>query len=352
MNFNRLVLSLAVAAGLAVSISALFTISAQAAEGERGRILQKLMERRQAGESGDDIASGFSRGGRRGQQQDGESPGRKVTAADLPPGTRIIKDVPYGADKLQTFDVYAPPEARNAPILVMVHGGGWQHGDKGGVHMVADKVKYWQPKGYIYISVNYRLYPQAQITDEADDVAAALALIQKQAKTWGGDSSRIVMMGHSAGAHLVALLSANPALAFRKGVRPWAGTVVLDSAMLNAVEQMTNNPYPRLSKRIYEGPLGTDRNYWEEVSPYHQLVADAVPMLIVCSSKRKDSCPQAHQFSEKAKKLGVLASVNEESLSHGEILGNTGKHGLYTEKIDAAISGFLGRSSLSEVPAR
>ena len=53
-----------------------------------------------------------------------------VPAAPLPADTRVVRDVAYGSDPRQRFDVYAPPHAHGAPVLVMVHGGGWRRGDK------------------------------------------------------------------------------------------------------------------------------------------------------------------------------------------------------------------------------
>ncbi len=207
--------------------------------------------------------------------------------------------------------------------------------------MVTEKFKYWQPKGYIFVSINYRLHPAVDLPTEANDVATALALVQQKAASWGGNPDKIIMMGHSAGAHLVSYLSANPALAEKAGAKPWSGTVSLDSAMLNAVEQMTDKPYKILSTKIYDEVLGTDQDYWKLVSPYHQLTSDSIPIYIVCSSKRKDACPQGYAFAKKAESLGGKASVLEQNLSHGEILGNLGKPGAYTDSVDQAMTRML-----------
>ncbi len=66
------------------------------------------------------------------------------------------------------------------------------------------------------------------------DVARALAAVQARAGEWGGDASRVVLMGHSAGAHLVALLSADPTRAAAEGAGPWRSAVVLDSAAIDS----------------------------------------------------------------------------------------------------------------------
>ena len=99
--------------------------------------------------------------------------------------------------------------------------------------VVQEKVARWVPKGFVFISVNYRLYPTVNVLQEAQDVAMALAAAQSRAASWGADASRFILMGHSAGAHLVSLINASPTLAQREGAWPWLGTVSLDSAALN-----------------------------------------------------------------------------------------------------------------------
>ena len=135
-------------------------------------------------------------------------------------------DIPYGQDARQKYDVYLPAQAYNAPIIVMIHGGGWTAGDKQDADVASAKSAYWVSKGYIFISVNYRLAPQTGPLQQADDVAAALAHIQANAGYWGGDSHKMILMGYASGGHLAALLSSNPTYAAEQGTSSWAGTVV------------------------------------------------------------------------------------------------------------------------------
>ena len=110
----------------------------------------------------------------------------------------------------QKLDVYIPEGAKHAPILFMVHGGGWMLGDKGNSGVVANKVKHWLPRAYIVVSPNYRMARPPNPLEQTEDVGRALAFVQANAASWGGDGSRIVLMGHSSGAHLVTLLTAAP----------------------------------------------------------------------------------------------------------------------------------------------
>jgi arylformamidase len=76
-------------------------------------------------------------------------------------------------------------------------------------------------QGYVLVSTNYRLLPAARPLEQAGDVARALALVQKQAPQWGADPKRLVLMGHSAGAHLAMLLHASPDMAAKAGAQRW-----------------------------------------------------------------------------------------------------------------------------------
>jgi len=244
-------------------------------------------------------------------------------------------EVAYGSDARQRFDVYLPERADRAPIIVMVHGGAWVIGNKSLPQVVDNKIERWLPRGAIVVSVGYRLVPLTgarDVTplDQADDIARAVAKVQALAPSWGGDPQRIVLMGHSAGAHLVALVAASPTFAQRAGALPWRGTVVLDSAGLNLVGVM-RLPHPR----FYDRAFGADPALWRAASPLETLTPGAAPMLVVCSSQRADaSCLQSQRFVAHAVENGVRASVLEQDLSHGEINGKLGLPGTYTEAVE------------------
>src|SRR6187401_2698718 len=144
----------------------------------------------------------------------------------------------YGPDRLQTVDYWAGPSS-DAPLVVFVHGGGWSSGDK---RMMdgSDKLAHWRANGYAVASVNYRLVPEATVEQEAEDVAAAVAFLKGHAGTLGFDPERIVLIGHSAGAHLVALVGTDPA--YLRGVglgfADIDGVVPLDGAAYNVQQQL------------------------------------------------------------------------------------------------------------------
>lgn len=257
----------------------------------------------------------------------------RTATAPRPAGVETDRNVAYGADKAQTFDVYRPRDAKGAPIVIMVHGGGWRVGDKAMGRVVDNKVAWLSPQGMIFVSINYRMLPQTDVAEQAQDVARAIAAVQARATSWGGDPAKVVLMGHSAGAHLVALLTAAPALAAGQGAKPWRGTVALDSAAMDVPAIMSQRHL-----KLYDEAFGADEGVWRALSPLHQMKAAPAPMLMVCSSRRADSCAQAKAFADKAASLGRQATVLPEDLSHGEINANLGKPGAYTD----AVARFLG----------
>lgn len=258
--------------------------------------------------------------------------------AAAPAGTRRINDLPYGPDTRQRMDVYLPAAPHRAPVLLMVHGGAWVVGDKSMPRVVDAKLTHWVGElGYILVAINYRLLPAVDVQAQATDVAAALAAVQARAAEWGGDASRVVLMGHSAGAHLVALLSADPARAAAQGAGPWRGTVVLDSAAIDTVELMT-----RRHLRLYDRVFGADPAFWRAVSPTAALTPRAVPTLVVCSSlRRDDSCAQSKVFVDKALALGVRSELLPQALDHASVNGELGRSGNYTRAVDTFIDGLL-----------
>jgi arylformamidase len=118
---------------------------------------------------------------------------------------RVQRDVAYVAPKneRQTLDVFAPAEGKDHPIVFWIHGGGWQSGDKTDVQK---KPQAFVDKGFVFVSTNYRLLPNATIKEMAGDIAKSIRWVHDHAQEYGGDPNTFLVMGHSAGAQLAALL--------------------------------------------------------------------------------------------------------------------------------------------------
>ena len=143
------------------------------------------------------------------------TPGMPTTVA-----YRSLPGVPAGALSL---DVHAPARACRAPVVMWVHGGGYHQGDK--ANQMRDKVALFNARGWILVSINYRLTVQgdassAHFPDHYDDVAAAVAWVHRTIARYGGDPSRTALLGHSAGADIVANVADNPRYLKAQGLTP------------------------------------------------------------------------------------------------------------------------------------
>lgn len=260
---------------------------------------------------------------------------RPIDLQAILPGARKLEQH-YGTDPAQALDVYIPPgKLRDAPILIMVHGGAWKIGDKANTGSIENKLKHWLPRGFIVVSVNYRLLPKVMAYEQAQDVAEALQWVQAYAEDWGGSDRKIILMGHSAGAHLVALLSSKPSMVGRR----WAGTVVLDSAVMTVSTTMAGR-HPK----FYDEAFGSDPADWARASPMDQWTPSAEPMFLVCSTKRPDKpCDDARAFQALARRSGVPMPVLPQNLTHADINRTLGLPGPYTDAVDAFIRDRLAR---------
>ena len=238
--------------------------------------------------------------------------------------------VSYGNSALQRFDVYAAGKTDNAPVIFMVHGGGWKRGDKGMSGVVDNKFERWGPRGIVFMSANYRLMPDADPYVQVEDIARALARAQAEATLWGADPKRFVLMGHSAGAHLVALLAVSPELLKQFGALPPVATVSLDSGTLNVVETMEGRHF-----ELHDYAFGKDRAFWVKTSPWHALKEKPAPLLSVCSTRRADACPQAKALTDKIRSYGGTGEVLRMDMSHGDINQMLGLPGSYTDAVEA-----------------
>jgi acetyl esterase/lipase len=120
-------------------------------------------------------------------------------------GQQLTSNIPYAdpAHERHVLDIYAPEGAQALPVVFWIHGGGWQTGDKTDVQI---KPRVFAERGFVFVATNYRLLPHVQMDVLFQDVAKALGWVHKNVAQYGGDPSRIFVMGHSAGAQLAALL--------------------------------------------------------------------------------------------------------------------------------------------------
>ncbi|MBL8550252.1 MAG: alpha/beta hydrolase [Hyphomonadaceae bacterium] len=121
---------------------------------------------------------------------------------------RVAGDVPYGEGPRRHLDVYAPKAgasrgASGLPVIVFFYGGSWASGDRGDYAFAGDALA---GKGFVTVVPDYRVYPEVRFPDFIEDGADAVKWTQENAARYGGDPSRIVLVGHSAGAYIAAML--------------------------------------------------------------------------------------------------------------------------------------------------
>ncbi|KAI1693726.1 alpha/beta hydrolase fold domain-containing protein [Ditylenchus destructor] len=262
-----------------------------------------------------------------------------ASPAPAAPAAPLI-DQPYGPDAAQRADVYLPGRSSGpaAPVLVMVHGGAWKGGDKAASDVVDNKLDYWLPKGFAIVSVNTRVLPAARPETQAQDLGLALAWVQREAPGWGADPDRIIVMGHSSGGHLLALLAADAAMRQRTGARPWRASVILDGAGFDLLDVM-----PRPHAPFYDDAFGADPAQWAQASPAAQLRGPVSPTLLVCSTLRPDPCRRSRSYADQLAAHGNHAEILGIARNHAQINADVGADNDETRAISRYIDAHLAR---------
>jgi acetyl esterase/lipase len=195
-------------------------------------------------------------------------------AANLPAAFGPYKrhaNIAYGPDPQHCLDVYQPDQAVTAfrPVVVFWHGGRWRYGDKADYRFVGAALA---ESGYVAVVANYRHYPQVKMPGFMSDAAQAALWAVAHAQEFGGDRERLYLMGHSAGAHLAALVTLNTSYFAATGqpVPHIAGVIGL------------SGPYdflPLLEPDVQD-MFGPPQIY-PQSQPINYVRADAPPMLLV-----------------------------------------------------------------------
>lgn len=216
--------------------------------------------------------------------------------------------IAYGSDPLQALDLWVPEGKTRAPLVMFVHGGGWKRGSKDNAgsralpgHMLA--------QGYAYVSINYRLVPAATVEQQAADVAAALAHLLKRADSLGIDRSRVVLTGHSAGAHLVALVGTDERYLKAAGLSfaDIDGVIPNDGAAYDVAAQMAQaGP---MMKETYTQAFGTDPARQKALSPTMQAAAPNAPAFLLLHVQRKDGVAQNKALAEALRRAGTAVEI-------------------------------------------
>jgi arylformamidase len=247
----------------------------------------------------------------------------------------------YGADAKQKLDYWPVRSAKTrTPLMIFVHGGGWSIGDKDSG--TGTKPLFYTNLGYAFASLNYRLVPNTKPDGQAQDIAQAIAYLRRDAARLGFDQDQIYLMGHSAGAHLVALVSADMRYLSAAGVPLSAlkGTVLLDGAGYDVTQQMGG--HGKLLASMYEAAFTKDRATQIRLSPMTYASAPNAPRwLILHDAKRPDSGAQSRAFAAALTQAGARVAVKAvPESSHMAINRDSGASGTI---VGDAIAAFLAK---------
>ncbi|HMO69458.1 MAG TPA: alpha/beta hydrolase [Novosphingobium sp.] len=238
----------------------------------------------------------------------------------LRPGGQTIA---YGSEALQQLDVWrASGVTQPAPLVVFVHGGGWKRGSKDNATGRA-MVPHYTGQGLVFASIDYRLVPAATVEHQAADVAQALKALLDRARPLGIDRSRVVLMGHSAGAHLVALVGTDEQYLRAAGLSfaDIRGVIPLDGAAYDVPAQMSDGP--RFMHDTYAQAFGSDPVRQRALSPTHQAAAPNAPAFLLMHVERADGERQAQVLAEALKRGGSAVEIarlpGQGLRGHGEI---------------------------------
>lgn len=226
-------------------------------------------------------------------KREGDAKGARATGAT---------ELAYGSDALQKIDFWRSKSER-APLVIFVHGGGWKRGDKRNA-TGQYKAPHYTSQGYAFASINYRLVPAATVEQQAADVASAVGYFHTNARKLGIDADRIVLMGHSAGAHLSALVGSDPQYLRGAGLSlsALAGVIPLDGAAYDVPAQMTEGA--RIMKDTYTQAFGTDPARQKALSPYWHASAPNAPAFLILHVERDDGARQSAALAKALRQGG------------------------------------------------
>lgn len=245
------------------------------------------------------------------------------------PTTVAYELLPGVAPNLTSLDVHAPASACHAPVVLWVHGGGYRTGDKR--NNIADKARLFNGKGWILVSINYRLTKpgvatSAHYPDHYEDVAAAIRWVHDNVANYGGDPSRLALLGHSAGADIVSNIATNPAYLGHHGLalRDLRCAGPLDTAGFDKPSSPSNDELTQ-----WRQALGNDPTFLTDTSA--TLLAKpgiGIPSTIgvVRGSASRQRVEQA--FLAKLSSVGVhTTTIDARSLSHEAVNKRIGAPG-------------------------
>ena len=252
-------------------------------------------------------------------------------------GQTLKSNIPYveHGHERQVLDIYTPAGAKNLPVVFWIHGGGWQAGDK---TSVKDKPRVFAEKGFVFVSTNYRLLPTVDMGTLTRDVAKSLAWVHRHIADHGGDPQRVLVMGHSAGAQLAALLCTDHRYLEAEGV-PFSilkGCVPVDGdtydvpAIIETAETRRRVHGQPPQKNGHREKFGNDPAKHKDFSAVTHIAKDKgiPPFLVLHVADHPDTSAQAFRLGAVLKAAGIRVKVfGAKETNHNRLNDNLGTEG-------------------------
>lgn len=238
---------------------------------------------------------------------------------------QAIKDVPYtGAAKNieQTLDIYLPQSTHTAmPVHVYVHGGAWTKGDKSSVS--DEQVRAYTDRGIVLVSLNYRLGPDHKYPANSRDIVSASSWLRSNIGRYGGDPNNMVLSGHSAGAHLVALFAVGTRSAPSQASGHYYRSIFsVDTASFDLTMPSKEGPLSRFVNRQKQKTFGRKRSTLISASPVHQIERgqNYSKLYLYTTLERENAVQHAARFARELSKYNYTSTNrNIAKLSHKEM---------------------------------
>src|SRR5213592_4055696 len=240
------------------------------------------------------------------------------TAASAQAKLNVKRDIPYAehAGPRQKVDIYAPEGAKNLPVVFWIHGGGWQAGDRTNIQA---KPQAFADKGFVFVSTGYRLLPDVDMGTIIRDVARSVRWVHDHIGEHGGDPERILVMGHSAGAQLAALICTDDrylkaeglSLAIAKGCVPVDGDTYDIPAMIETAETRRRVHDLPQAKYGHREKFGNDPAKHRDFSAVTHVAKDKgiPPFLLLHVAEHPDTSAQAQRLGNALRDAGLPVAI-------------------------------------------
>ena len=234
------------------------------------------------------------------------------------PAQEVQRNIPYAepAHERQVLDVYSPQNAKRLPVVFWIHGGGWQTGDKSSVQLKPQAFIY---KSFVFVSTNYRLLPQVDMETIVRDIAKSIHWVHDHIAEYGGDPDRLLVMGHSAGAQLAALVSIDDrylkaeglSLSIIKACVPVDGDTYDVPAIIETAETRWRVYGQPKAKFGHREKFGNDPARHRDFSAVTHVARDKgiPPFFILHVAEHPDTTAQAQRLGNVLKAAGLPATV-------------------------------------------